>query len=78
MQFLRTKEPTSDKNSVVVSKGAARYRVAVQAESIKRALEIVESQNPSCTAKVVFPIEPEEFYVGDASLTAEPLDREVA
>jgi uncharacterized protein YbbK (DUF523 family) len=64
--------------SVEVSRGAARYRVAVQAESIKRALEIVKSQSPSCAAKVVFPIEPEEFYVEDATVTAESLDREVA
>ena len=64
--------------SVEVSRGAARYRVAVQAESIKRALEIVKSQNPSCSAKVVFPIKPEEFFVGDATVTAESLDREVA
>ena len=64
--------------SVEVSRGAARFRVAVQAESIKRALEIVESQNPSCSAKVVFPIKPEEFYVGDATVTAKSLDREVA
>ena len=66
------------KVSVEVSRGAARYRVAVQAESIKRALEIVESQDSSCAAKVVFPIEPEEFFVGDATVTAESLDREVA
>ena len=64
--------------SVEVSRGAARFGVEVQAESIKRALEIVESQNPSCAAKVVFPIEPEEFFVGDATATAKPLDREVA
>ena len=64
--------------TVEVSQGAARFGVEVQAESIKRALEIVESQNPSCAAKVVFPIEPEEFYVGDATVTAESLDREVA
>jgi len=64
--------------TVEVSQRAARYRVAVQAKSIKRALEIVESQNPSCAAKVVFPIEPEEFYVGDTTVTAESLNREVA
>ncbi len=64
--------------SVEVSQGAARFGVEVQAESIKRALEIVESQTPSCAAKVVFPIEPEEFYVGDATVTAESLNREVA
>ena len=64
--------------TVEVSQGTARFGVEVQAESIKRALEIVESQNPGYVAKVVFPIEPEEFYVGDATVTAESLDREVA
>jgi hypothetical protein len=64
--------------SVEVSQGAARFGVEVQAESIERALEIVESQNPSCAAKVVFPIEPEEFFVGDATVPAESLNREVA
>ena len=47
--------------SVEVGRGATRHRVAVQAESIKRALEIVERQNPGCEAKVAFPIEPEAF-----------------
>jgi hypothetical protein len=64
--------------TVEVSQGAARFGVEVQAESIKRALEIVESQNPGYAAKVVFPIEPEEFYVEDTIVTAESLDREVA
>ena len=66
------------KVSVEVSRGAARYRVAVQAESIKRALEIVEGQNSRCAARVMFPIEPEEFFVGDASVMTQSLDREVA
>ena len=34
--------------SVEVGRGAAHYRVAVQAESIERALEIVGRQNPGC------------------------------
>jgi hypothetical protein len=44
--------------SVVLTRGAARYRVAVQAQSIGRALEIVEGQNPGCQARVAFPIDP--------------------
>ena len=32
--------------SVEVSSGAARFRVSVQAQSIERALEIVQGQNP--------------------------------
>ena len=57
------------KVSVQVTRGAARYRVAVQAESIERALEIVERQNPGCEAKVAFPIDPEAFSVWDTTAT---------
>jgi hypothetical protein len=49
--------------SVEVVRGADRYRVAAQAESIERALKIVEWQNPDCEAKVAFPIDPEVFFV---------------
>jgi len=51
--------------SVEVTSGAARFRVAVQAESIQRALEIVRRQNPGRDVGVVFPIEPEMFFAGD-------------
>lgn len=49
--------------SVEVTSGTARFRVAVQAQSIRRALEIVEAQNPGRNARVVFPIDPESFFV---------------
>ncbi len=55
--------------SVEVGRGAARYRVAVQAQSIERALEIVEGHNPVCEAKVAFPIDPETFFVWDSAAT---------
>jgi hypothetical protein len=51
--------------SVEVTSGAARFRVAVQAESIQRALEIVRRQNPGRDVGVVFPIDPEMFFAGD-------------
>jgi hypothetical protein len=51
--------------SVQVRSGAARFRVAVQAESIERALELVKGQNPDRECKVTFPIEPDTFFVGD-------------
>jgi hypothetical protein len=66
------------KISVVVIRGAARYRVAVQAQSIGRALEIVEGQNPGCQAKVAFPIDPEAFFVRDAAAIDCLADREAA
>jgi hypothetical protein len=48
--------------SVEVSSGAARYRVSVQAQSIERALEIVQRQNPGKDCKVRFPIDAEPFF----------------
>jgi hypothetical protein len=62
--------------SVEVGRGAAHYRVAVQAESIERALEIVERQNPGCEAKVAFPIDPEVFFVWGTAATTGPLNQE--
>jgi hypothetical protein len=39
--------------------------VASQAESIEGALEIAKRYNPGKECKVVFPIDPEIFFVGD-------------
>ena len=64
------------KISIQVGQGATRYRVAVQAESIERALEIVERQNPDCEAQVEFPIDPEAFFVWDNAATTEPVTQE--
>ena len=52
--------------SIKVSSGAARFRVAIQAESIERALEIVARQNPGKECEVTFPIDPETYFVEDA------------
>ena len=62
--------------SVKVGRGAARYTVAVQAESIERALKIVERHNPDCEAKIAFPIDPEVFFVGDTAAVTEPVNQE--
>jgi hypothetical protein len=51
--------------SVQVSSGTARFRVAIQAESIERALEIVARQNPGKECEVTFPIDPDTFFVED-------------
>lgn len=47
--------------SVEVSSGAARFRVSVQAQSIERALEIAQRQNPGKDCEVTFPIDAESF-----------------
>ena len=52
--------------SVQVSSGTARFRVAIQAESIERALEIVARQNPGKACDVTFPVDSETFFVEDS------------
>jgi len=52
--------------SVQVSSGTARFRVAIQAEGIKRALENVARQCPGKVCEVTFPIDPETFFVEDS------------
>ena len=59
--------------SVRVSDGTARFGVSIQAESIERALEIVARQNPGKECEVVFPIDPETFFVDEAVDTVAPL-----
>jgi len=53
--------------SIKVYRGAAlESKVAVQAESIKGALESARRYNPGKGCRVAFPIDPEGFFVGDA------------
>ena len=52
-----------------VRNGAVRFSVSVQAQSIERALEIVERQNPGRECKVRFPIDAEAFFVEDDIVT---------
>jgi hypothetical protein len=59
--------------SVKVSSGTARFRVAIQAESIERALEIVARQNPGKECEVTFPIDPETFFVEDSVVAVRQL-----
>ena len=61
------------RTSVQVSSGTARFRVAIQAESIERALEIVASQNPGKACEVTFPIDPETFVVEDSVVAVRQL-----
>jgi hypothetical protein len=59
--------------SVQVSSSAARFKVAVEAESIERALEIVARQNPGKDCEVMFPIDPETFIAEDSVTTVKQL-----
>ena len=50
------------KVSLEVREGTARFRVGVQADSINRAVSIMKRRHRD--VRVVFPIEPEGFFVG--------------
>ena len=54
---------------------AARFRVAVQAQSIERALEIAMKQNLGRNSEATFPLNPEVFFASEpaaASGSAKP------
>ena len=53
------------KIAIEVKSGAARFMVASQAESIEGALENAKRYNSGRECKVVFPIDPEVFFVED-------------
>ncbi len=56
--------------SVEVSSGAARFHVAVRAESMQRATNLVAARYPSGVCRVKFPIDPKGFFVNDAAAGA--------
>ena len=51
------------KVSVEVREGAAPFTMEVRAESITRAVSTIERRHPGRAVRVVFPIDPEEFFV---------------
>lgn len=62
----RRREVTSEmvKVSIEVRSGAARFDVAVWAESVERAVDVVRRSYPAYDAAVKFPIDPEYFRGG--------------
>jgi hypothetical protein len=52
-----------------VREGPAYFRVAVQAESISRAVSIMKGRHPGRDVRVVFPIDPEKFFTGGSKKT---------
>jgi hypothetical protein len=57
------------KVSMEVRSGAAHFDVAVQAESIQRAVSFVQERYSKGSVRVRFPIEPESFFVEDLTAT---------
>jgi hypothetical protein len=51
---------------VEVHEEAAPLRVEVRAESISQAVGSIEERHPGRRVQVVFPIDPEEFFVEDS------------
>jgi hypothetical protein len=51
---------------VEVRREAVRFKVSVRAESMRRALNLVEERYPKGEAKVKFPIDLEGFFVEDS------------
>jgi hypothetical protein len=53
------------KISIEVRSSAARFKVALLAESIEEALEMVKRYHPGKECNVVFSMDPEAFFVED-------------
>jgi hypothetical protein len=58
------------KVSVEVRSGTARFRVGVQAPGIRTVLSMVGGRCPQGEVRVIFPIEPQGFFVGESSALA--------
>ena len=56
--------------SIGVSSGAARFQVAVRAESIQRGTNLVATRYPGRVCRLKLPINPERFFVDDATAGA--------
>ena len=62
------------KVSIEVRSGAARFRVGVRAESIERAVSLIEKRFLDRNVKVNFPSDPESFFSeGSAARTFQQL-----
>jgi hypothetical protein len=61
--------------SIEVRIGVARLRVGIQASSIQRAVSLVQRLYSASDVRVVFPIDPEVFFVEDGLCAEEVLIR---
>jgi hypothetical protein len=52
--------------SIEVRSGAVRFRVGIQAFNIRRAVSLVEGLYSASDVRVIFPIDPEGFFLEDA------------
>jgi hypothetical protein len=52
--------------SIEVRSGAARFRVGIRASNIRRAVSLAEGLYAASDVRVIFPIDPEGFFIEDA------------
>jgi hypothetical protein len=57
--------PTMVKVSIEIRNGSAHFNVAVRAQSIQQAADVVRVGYPDCGVRVKFPIDPEGFFVNE-------------
>jgi hypothetical protein len=62
--------------TVEVGSGAARYKIAVQAGSVRRALEIAEGLSPGSDLGATFPVDLETSSAEDTTPTVGLAERE--
>ena len=55
---------------IEVRNGTAHFNVAVKAQSIEHAANVVRVCYPDCGVRVKFPIDPEGFFVNEPALRA--------
>jgi hypothetical protein len=67
--YRMTTQKRMIKISIEVKRGSTRFKVAAQAESIEEALEMARRYNSGKECKVVFPIDPEGFFVRDNKIS---------
>jgi hypothetical protein len=73
MVLIDTRRPevtTMVKVLIEVRKGTAHFNVAVKAQSIEQAANVVRVGYPDCGVRVTFPIDPEGFFVNEPALRA--------
>ncbi len=65
------------KVSFEVGSGSASFGVAVRAESIRQAVDVAEARYPGCDVRLVFPIDPESFFVRGPAGAAGTIELEI-
>jgi hypothetical protein len=62
--------------SIQIREGASSFDVSVQAQSIRRAVEIAAARYPGADLRVSFPIDAEAYFVEELGSRAARLGRE--